>query len=92
MYRLYLLDDLAGVSDELAEKFISVLPKDCSERAVRYHIPDDRKRSAAGYMLLVYALRNDWGIKDFRLHFGEHGKPYLDLPDVYFSMSHCVKG
>lgn len=92
MYSLYLFEDLDRLSDGLTEKIISVLPASCAERAGRYKKPEDRKRSAAGYLLLVYALRENCGIKNFRLDYGEHGKPYLDVQGVYFNISHCAKG
>ena len=92
MYSLYLFEDLDGLSGEFIEKIISVLPVSCAERAGRYKTPEDRKRSAAGYLLLVHALRENFGIKDFCFDYGEHGKPYLDVQGVYFNISHCAKG
>ena len=92
MYSLYLFENPDEVSDEFAEKIISVLPSSCAERAGRYKNQSDRRLSAVGYLLLVYALRNDLGIKDIKLRFGEYGKPFLDIQGIYFSISHCKKG
>lgn len=92
MYSLYLFEDLDGVNEEFTEKIISVLPRSCAEKADRYKNPDDRKCSAVGYLLLVYALRDKCGINDFSFIYGEHGKPYLDVQGIYFNISHCAKG
>lgn len=92
MYSLYLFENPDEVSDEFTEKIISVLPSSCAERAGRYKNLSDRRLSAVAYLLLVYALRNDFGIKDIKLHFGEYGKPFLDIHGIYFSISHCKRG
>ncbi|MBQ8781587.1 MAG: 4'-phosphopantetheinyl transferase superfamily protein [Oscillospiraceae bacterium] len=92
MYSLYLFEDTERLSVEFTERIISVLPTSCAERADRYKNQSDRRLSAVGYLLLVYALRKDFGIKDIKLCFGEHGKPYLKGQGIYFSISHCKKG
>ena len=69
-----------------------ILPESCAERASRYRNAEDRKRSAIGYLMLLYALRQRCGTGHVDLKFGEHGKPYLESPKVYFNISHCKKG
>ena len=53
--------------------------------------PDNKNRDTAVYLMLRYALKNEYGIceaPDFT--FGERGKPSLaDEPDVRFNFSHC---
>ena len=55
-----------------------------------YYFPVDRKLSAVGYLLVVYALRNE-GIFKSLPEFGYHanGKPYLiNYPGIQFNLSH----
>ena len=92
MYELYLFDELDGLDCGFTEKIISVLPHSCAELADRYRNTDDRKRSAVGYLMLVYALRKVFGITDFELYCGDHGKPYIAAHGIYFNISHCAKG
>lgn len=93
MTRLYLFEDFNDVSDKLTEKIISVLPEGCRRRASRYTQEWDRRNSACAYMLLVYALRESFGIKSFDIEIAEHGKPCLkECDDVYFNISHCRDG
>ncbi len=93
MYKVYLFENFNDVSDELTKKIISVLPDGCRERASRYEIMRDRRNSACAYLLLVYALRDSFGIKSFDIEEAAHGKPYLKGCDgVYFNISHCRDG
>ena len=50
-----------------------------------------RKLSAAAYMLLCKALREEYGIdKPPVFEYTEHGKPsILGHPEIYFNLSHC---
>ena len=44
----------------------------------------------AAFELLSYGLKKLYGIADFRIVTGKHGKPYLeDLPEIHFNVSHC---
>ena len=93
MTRLYLFEDFNGVSDELTEKIISILPEGCRRRASRYTQSWDRRNSACAYLLLVYALRESFGIKSFDIEASEHGKPRLkECDNIHFNISHCRDG
>ena len=50
-----------------------------------------RKLSAAAYMLLCKALREEYGINEAPLfEYSEHGKPAIvGHPEIYFNLSHC---
>ncbi len=48
--------------------------------------------SVISYLLLLYALRENYGITNPRIAYGKYGKPYLaDYPDIYFNISHYPK-
>jgi 4'-phosphopantetheinyl transferase len=54
---------------------------------------DDRISCAVSYYLLLYGLRNDFGIFDFQIGTQHNGKPYLNsCPDIHFNLSHCKYG
>ena len=50
-----------------------------------------RKLSAAAYMLLCKALREEYGIDEPPVFdYSEHGKPSIvGHPEIYFNLSHC---
>ncbi len=42
------------------------------------------------YDFLAELLKKDYGIENYRIEKGEHGKPYLpDYPHIHFNISHC---
>ena len=61
------------------------------EQAMRYKHEFGRRASAAAYLLLCQALREEYGIQENPVfEYGEHGKPFLaDYPHIFFSLSHC---
>lgn len=50
-----------------------------------------RLQNALGYLLLIYALRQEGVFKELPdFEYNEHGKPFLKNYDgIYFSISHC---
>lgn len=59
-----------------------------------YTVLDENSNRAvehdAAYALLSRLLKRFYGISDFRIERGEHGKPFLaEYPDVHFNISHC---
>lgn len=93
MYKLYFFNDFESVTDEILASFCSILPVERQERIKRYRRQIDKKLSAVSYIILLYALAKDYGIKYPDISIGTYGKPYLtDYPDIHFNISHCVKG
>lgn len=60
------------------------------EKALSYRNEQDRKLSAAAYILLRECLYKEYGITEKpKFCYGIHGKPYLaDYPMIYFNLSH----
>ena len=57
---------------------------------MRQRQPEDQKRSVISYLLLLYGLREFYGITSPEFHYGKFGKPYLvSHPDIFFNISHC---
>lgn len=93
MYKLYLFEDFDGITEQFLRKCIEVLPQERKTKAMRYRFPIDRKMSVISYLLLLYALRENYGITNPQIAYGTNGKPYLiDRPDIHFNISHCPKG
>lgn len=93
MYKLYLFEDFDYITESFLEGCINVLPSERKQKALRYRFDIDRKMSVISYLLLLYALQENYGITNPRIAYGRYGRPYLiEYPDIYFNISHCPKG
>lgn len=81
-------DNLLSFNIEKALPFLS--QQRCQKIALLAN-EDDKRESAAVYMLLREALKNRYGIVDAPVfEYGAYGKPsLLGREDINFSMSHC---
>lgn len=90
---LYLFDQYEQVSEELISRALLLLPEERRARALRYRRKIDRDNCVITYLMLYYGLRECYGIKQFKMAYGEYGKLYLpDYPNVHFNISHCDAG
>lgn len=90
MHEMYLFDHLEEFDNELLERALAILPDDRRTKALSYRQIEDRKRSVISYLLLLYGLRNLYGITNPEFYYGGQGKPYLaGAPDIFFNISHC---
>lgn len=93
MYKLYLFDDYEYLSEEFIVYSLAFLPADRRIRALRYRRRIDRWNCVVAYLMLMYGLRECFGITSFEMAFREYGKPYLpEYPHVHFNISHCDAG
>lgn len=93
MYKLYLFTDFKSVDESFLQKCMTILPAERKVKAFRYKFAIDRKMCIVSYFLLLYALRENYGIKNPKLSYSKNGKPYLiDYPAIHFNLSHCPKG
>jgi 4'-phosphopantetheinyl transferase len=93
MVNLYLFTDYSNISCDLLCSLISQLPYNRREKAKNYKNTSDKISCAVSYYLLLYGLRNDFGIFDFQIGTQHNGKPYLSsCSDIYFNLSHCKYG
>ncbi|MCR5780953.1 MAG: 4'-phosphopantetheinyl transferase superfamily protein [Bacteroidaceae bacterium] len=86
--RILINDDLYGF--DLPEA-LSLLSEQRRQQALRYRHEFGQRACAAAYLLLLKALREDYGITDApAFKYGEHGKPTLtEYPEIHFNLSHC---
>lgn len=82
-------DNIASFDVEAAMPFLS---QQRMEKIALMSNADDRRASAAAYMLLCEALNREYAIADAPVfEYGDYGKPLLQGSDgVHFSMSHCA--
>lgn len=93
MYKLYLFENFDSITESFLKRCIDILPSERRQKALRYRFNIDRKMSVISYLLLLYALRENYGITNPKISYGRYGKPYLtEYPDIYFNISHCPKG
>ena len=93
MYKLYLFTDFDSIDESFLQKCMTVLPPERKTKALRYRFATDRKMCVVSYLLLLYALRENYGIQNPKLGCSKNGKPYLtEYPEIHFNISHCPKG
>lgn len=93
MYKLYLFEDFDSITESFLKRCIDVLPPERRKKSLRYRFDIDRKMSVISYLMLLYALRENYNIINPQIAYGVYGKPYLtEYPDIYFNISHCPKG
>lgn len=92
-YRLYLFDQYEQIPEELIFRALPLLPEERRIRAARYRRKIDRNNCVITYLMLLYGLRECFGIASAGIAYGEYGKPYFpDYPNIHFNISHCDKG
>lgn len=93
MYQLYALFHEKPLDASKVEVYLSFLPPQRRERALRYRSAVDRDNCILSYLLLRYALKSCFGLHDPRIEFPQRGKPYLpEHPSIHFNISHCSAG
>lgn len=69
---------------------IPLVPEPRRGKALAFRHTLGRFCCLKSYLMLADLLRSEFGIGEFSLSIGGHGKPYLaDRSDVHFSISHC---
>lgn len=92
MIRISLFDDMSLCSYAEVERMIPLVPEQRRSAALRYRHAFGRFACLKSYLLLAGLLSSEFGIEEFRMEAGEHGKPFLpDYPDIHFNISHCQK-
>ena len=93
MHKLYLFDQYELLSERLISHALQFLPADRRTRALRYRRDIDKRNCVVTYLMLMYGLQECFGINNFKIAFGEYGKPHLlEYPGIHFSISHCDTG
>ena len=88
---IYLLENTDLLNNEFISAAIGGLSLQRLKRLDELGMEPDRINCAAAYLMLRYALKREYGIKEApEFTFGKNGKPYLkNESGIYFSLSHC---
>lgn len=85
MMKLYRIN-INNLDDPLGnEEFLNQVNEIRREKIMRYHMPDDRKRSLAAGIIIKHIL-NENGLSENSLSCSENGKPLAD--GLFFNVSH----
>ncbi len=91
--KIYAFYDYDSVDDAFLSKSMKILPIDRKIKASKYRNRIDRINCVIAYLLLLFGLRNQYGIDKFSLSYRENGKPYItEYPYIHFNISHCPCG
>ena len=87
-YYLYIDENPLAIDLESA---LAMMTEQRRAKVLAFKHEQGRKLSAAAYMLLCKALREEYGINEAPLfEYSEHGKPAIvGHPEIFFNMSHC---
>ena len=92
MIRVSVFDDMTLCTDAEVERMLPLVPEPRRSQALRFKHTFGRFACLKSYMMLTDLLDSGFGLKEFTLEVGEHGKPYLaGHPDIHFNLSHCMK-
>lgn len=88
---IYIFEHTQTLNEKFLEQTFSLLSVQRQEKIKKYNILSDKINGCIGFLLLKYALRNEFDIDDKpEFIFGEREKPFLkNYPDIFFSISHC---
>lgn len=87
---IYLLSaDFKNLNEPLSD-WVELLDDDRREKAERYRFYKDKILCTFAYVLLRYALKKEYGIREKpKLLYDRSGKPHIEGSDICFNFSHC---
>lgn len=88
---IYILENTHTLGEDFLKAAVPLLSLQRLKKIDSMRISSDKINSAAVYLMLRFALKEQYGISEKpEFIYGEHGKPYLkDTKQIYFSLSHC---
>lgn len=92
MINVSLFDDMTLCTDQEVERMISLVPEPRRSDALKFKHTFGRFACLKSYLMLADLLNQEFGLEEFSMEVGEHGKPYIaGRPDIHFNISHCLK-
>ncbi len=90
---VYLFENPGRITEEMLSRILRILPPERKEKALAFRYAMDQKLSAIAWLLLIHALRKEYGIEEQpMLSYGMRGKPRLAAyPSIHFNLSHCKR-
>ncbi|MGN0469614.1 MAG: 4'-phosphopantetheinyl transferase family protein [Acutalibacteraceae bacterium] len=88
---IYIFENTKDLNENFIEQAFPLLSCERQQKINGYKILSDRIDGCVGFLLLRYALKNEYNITDIpEFTFGEYGKPFLkNHGNVHFNISHC---
>lgn len=90
---VYIFENIDIITNDLLKRFETFYTEERTIKSRKYFREDDRKKSLIAYILLLYAVKKEYGILE-KLYFdyGKNNKPFLkNHKNIYFSISHSGK-
>lgn len=89
----YIFDDIENFTDSDFFQTIQYASNDRIEKVTKYKFMIDKKVSLIAYLLLIYGLKKEFGIKKIPEILTEKiGKPYFKNSNILFNLSHTRNG
>jgi len=92
MINVSVFDDMSLCTDQEVERMIPLVPEPRRSEALSFKHTFGRFACLKSYLMLADLLKSEFGLEEFSIEKGEHGKPFLaDHSDIHFNISHCQK-
>lgn len=87
---IYYFESIHAITEKELNTLLSLLPEELQAYVCRYKQSDDRKRSALGWCLLSYGLKNEFSIDTLpMISRTAMGKPFFPEKNMpFFNLSH----
>ena len=87
-----IFDDMSQVTETEVQRMLPMVDEQRRNEALRYKHLFGQFACLKSWLMLMELLR-PFGIKDLKMNYNEHGKPYLTYyPEMHFNLSHCKNG
>ena len=88
---IYIFENTNDLSENFLEQAFPLLSRERQQKISGYKILSDKIDGCVGFLLLRYALKNEYNITEIpEFIFGEYGKPFLkNHNNIHFNISHC---
>lgn len=92
MINVNVFDDMELCTNQEVERMVPLVPEPRRSDALKFKHTFGRFACLKSYLMLADLLHSEFGLDEFRMETGEHGKPYIaGRPDIHFNISHCQK-
>ena len=92
MIRVSVFDDMTLCTDAEVKRMLSLVAEPRRSQALQFKHTFGRFACLKSYLMLADLLNREFGVVDFSMETGEHGKPYIvDHKDIHFNISHCQR-
>ncbi|MDD6490187.1 MAG: 4'-phosphopantetheinyl transferase superfamily protein [Clostridia bacterium] len=87
---IYIFENTKDLNENFIEQAFPLLSRERQKKISYYKILSDKIDGCVGFLLLRYALKNEYNITAIpEFTFGEYGKPFLKNYNIHFNISHC---